>query len=155
MVEAIVNFLHLLATAVWLGGAVYIHLILLPSLRLIDPQQGGKLLGIVAKRFSIAAWSSIVVLLITGYLKTPSEMLFDASSDMGFTLLIKHLLIVGVILVGLVIGLYVVPRMGRNAPKPGEAPSGDFIRYQKRLHALATTNLILGLFVLVCASMLW
>jgi uncharacterized membrane protein len=122
---------------------------------LIDPQQGGKLLGLIAKRFTITAWTSIAVLLITGYIKTPSEMLFDASGDMGLALLIKHLLIVGIILVGLVIGLYVVPRMNRSTPKPGEAPSGDFLGYQKRLHALATTNLILGLLVLACASILW
>lgn len=130
MTDTIINFLHLLATAVWIGGAAYTHFILMPSLKAIDPQQGGKLLGVIAKRFSITAWSAILVLIITGLLKTPGDMLFDTSSDMGLTLTFKHLLVLAVVIVGLVIALVVVPKMRQSTPKPGEASSADFIKYQ-------------------------
>ena len=155
MIDNIINFVHLLATSIWIGGAFYIHFILLPSLRQIDPQQSGKLQGIIAKRFSLTAWTCIILLLITGYLKTPDGLLFDTSSEMGRILTIKHLLVAAVIIVGLFIAFYVVPNMRKNAPKPGEAPSTQFISYQKKLSSLATTNLILGLLVLAYASMLW
>jgi uncharacterized membrane protein len=155
MAESIINFFHLLATAIWIGGAVFILLVLQPSLRLIDPLQSGKLYGIVARRFSITAWTCLLVLLITGYIKTPERMLFDFSYGLGFILAVKHVLIIMAIFVGLGIALHVLPNMRKNAPKPGEAPSGDFVRFQRRLGTLATVNLVLGLLVLMCASQLW
>ena len=154
MTDLLINFIHILATAIWVGGAIYIHFILLPSLRLIDPQQSGKLQGIVAKRFSVVAWISILLLLITGYLKTPPGLLFDISSDLGRMLAFKHLLILLVIVVGLFIAANVVPNMRKHAPKPGEAPSEEFGSYGKRLSFLAGVNLVLALIIVVCAVLL-
>jgi uncharacterized membrane protein len=155
MVEAIVNFTHLLATAIWIGGAVFIQMILQPSLKLIDPQQSGKLFGVVAKRFSITSWICIGVLVVTGYIKTPERMLYDFSYSLGMFLAVKHTTIILVILVGLVMAFGVVPKLRKFSPKPGEPPSAEFLRYQKRLGTLAKVNLVLGLFVLLNASMLW
>lgn len=155
MLDSFVNFLHLMATALWIGGAAYSHFILIPSLKEIDPQQSGKLQGIVAKRFSILAWGSILTLIVTGILKTPSDMMLDASSDMGQILFVKHLLIAVILVVGVTIGAYVVPNMRKHAPAPGEAPSPDFLAFRNRLGRFATINLVLGVLVVFCASMLW
>jgi hypothetical protein len=43
----------------------------------------------------------------------------------------------------------------KNAPKPGEPPSSDFLRSQKQLNLLANVNLVLGLLILACAAQLW
>jgi uncharacterized membrane protein len=154
MVDNLVNFVHLLAAVIWVGGAIYILFILQPALRFIEPQESGKLQGIITKRFSLTAWICIVILLTTGYLKTPKSMLFDASSDVGRMLIMKHILIVISIIVGLVIALHVVPTLQKNAPKPGDAPSADFMNSQKKLSILGWINLILGLLILLSASML-
>jgi uncharacterized membrane protein len=155
MTDHLVNFLHLLATTIWLGGAAYMHLVLYPSLRAINPQQSAKLNGIIAKRFSIIAWSCVIVLIVTGLMKTPDGMLFDTSSDMGFTLMLKHILVIAMVAVGLTIGLYTVPHLRRAAPKEGEQPSEEFFKYQKLLGRLASANLVLGLIVIFFASALW
>lgn len=155
MFDAIVNFLHLIAMALWIGGAAYFHSVLIPALKTIDPPQAGKLQGAIAKRFSIVAWSSIVTLIVTGILKTPSDLMFDTTSDMGRILLVKHIFVILVVVVGLAIGLYVVPNMHKNAPQPGQAPSSEFVEYQQRLSRLATVNLILGVLTVALASMLW
>ena len=155
MFESIVNFLHLIATALWIGGAAYAHIVLLPALKEIDPQQSGKLQGIIAKRFSVVAWGSIITLLITGFLKTPSDLLFDTTTDLGRILFVKHLFIGLVLAVGLTIGLSIVPNMQKNAPAPGQPPTETFLRYRNRLGRFAMINLILGLLVVACASMLW
>lgn len=154
MTDVLINVIHILATTIWIGGAVSIHLILLPSLKMIDPQQSGKLLGIVAKRFSIAAWICIVLLLVTGYLKTPPGLTFDIASDLGRMLAFKHLLVLLAIIVGLFIATSIVPAIRKLAPKPGEAPSVDFLSYGKHLGFLASVNLVLGLFIVVCATLL-
>lgn len=155
MDRIIVNYLHLLGTIVWIGGAVYMHIVLQPSLKLIDQRESGKLQGIIAKRFSIIAWSSILVLIITGLIKTPSSLLLDTTSNFGVILLIKHLFIIAAIAVGLSIALYVVPNLRKASPKPGENPSPVFFNYQNKLKILATTNLIFALIILGLASMLW
>jgi len=155
MTNQVINFFHLLSTAVWIGGMVYIHFVLLPSVSKIDRGESGKLQGIIAKRFSIIAWSALVILLITGFLKTPGEMLLNTSTRFGVILIIKHILILFVILVGVVIGAVVVPGLRKNMPTPGENPPKAFFLYKKRLEMLATTNLTLGILILICASMLW
>lgn len=155
MSNQIINFLHLLGTSVWIGGMIYIHFVLLPSVSKIDPGESGKLQGIAAKRFSIIAWSAIIILVVTGFLKTPGEMLLNTSTQFGVVLLIKHILILGVIVVGIVIGTVVVPGLRKNMPNPGEKPKAEFLSYKKRLESLATSNLIFGILILICASMLW
>ena len=155
MVNTILNIIHILSTAIWIGGAFFIHFVLQPSFKYIDPQQSGKLMGIISKRFSITAWICIILLIITGYLKTPQAMLFNFTTDIGIYLAIKHLMIILVVITGLVIGLYVVPNLRKNTPKAGEAPASEFVKYQKYLSNLATFNLILGILIVVFASLLW
>lgn len=155
MLSTVINIIHILSTAVWIGGAFFIHFMLQPSMKHIDPQQSGKLMGIISKRFSITAWICIILLIITGYMKTPQAMLFNFTTDMGLYLSIKHLMIILVVITGLVIGLYVVPNLRKNSPKAGEAPASEFAKYQKYLSNLATLNLILGVLIVVFASLLW
>jgi hypothetical protein len=40
-------------------------------------------------------------------------------------------------------------------PEPGQPPSETYRALQKRLTTLTLTNTILGILILVCASMLW
>jgi len=155
MADSLINLIHLLATVVWLGGAIFLKAILEPVVKQIDPREGGKLMGLLAKRFTITAWTSIILLLITGYLKTPEGMLFDTSSDMGMILTVKHLLIVVVIIVGLLIALLVFPRLRRAAPGPGSAPAEDFVKASRQLHRLSMTSTITGIAILACAAFLW
>ena len=155
MLDGIINFFHLLATVVWIGGMFYMDLILMPSIAKIDPGESSKLMGMIAKKFTITAWSAIIILIITGILKTPTDMYFDTSTDYGIYLFIKHLLVIAAIIVGLVITIVFVPGLKANSPKPGEMPSAEFISYSKRIEKFSKTNLVLGILILVCASILW
>lgn len=155
MAENLINFVHLLATAVWLGGALFIKIILDPASRAIDPRENGKLQAVVAKRFSIAAWISIVLLVITGISKTPSGMLMDTTSEAGIILALKHILIIGVIGIGLAIGLVVVPRLRRSAGSPEPAVQLQFQKAGRQLQRLSMTSTVLGIGILLAASFLW
>jgi copper resistance protein D len=150
----VVDFLHLLATVTWIGGMLFMKLVLMPAMEAIDPPQRGLLMGAAAKRFTIVAWSCTVVLLATGFLKTPGQYLFDSGTTFGTLLLIKHVVIVLMIVVGLVITLSVAPRLRALAPAPGKAPSPELAAVQKRLEALSATNTVLGLVVLLLVAML-
>jgi uncharacterized membrane protein len=148
------TILHLLATVAWLGGGIYINLVLMPSLNAIDPPAGGKLMAAASKRFTILAWSSIIVILVTGYLKTPTGMLFNTTETYGITLTVKHALVLTMVVLAFLIMAVVVPKVNALAPKPGEKPSSEFIKAQKQLPRLSVTATILGIVVLLCVVLL-
>jgi len=148
------DFIHLFITVVYIGGMIFMDLILLPTLKVLEPVQQGKLLGIVAKRFTITAWVCVVILLVTGYLKTPDGMLLNTSDSYGIILTIKHIFFLLMIIFGLVITLGIAPKLQKLAPQAGEKPSLEFLRNQKAVGLLSGTNMILGVGIIILASML-
>ena len=148
MISSMIDFLHLLATVTWIGGMIYVNLALIPSLTAIDPPQRGRLLGAVAGRFAILAWGSVVVLLVTGLLKTPPGQLFRPSTTFGAILALKHALTLLMVFAGLLVTLVIAPKLGTLTPKPGEKPSLDFLKVQKQLSMLGLANMIMGVAVL-------
>lgn len=153
MVTTLVGFLHLLVTVMWIGGMIFMKLVLLPALAATDPASAGRAMAVVAKRFTIIAWLSTLILLVTGLLKTPEGTLFSTASDYGVILLVKHILFVLMIAGGAIITFVFAPKLRSLAPKPGEGPSHEFLKAQKGVEILSATNTFLGLLVLVCVAM--
>jgi putative copper export protein len=62
--------LHVLAAAVWLGGMLFLALVVVPVTRGLGmvPQQREALFQAVGQRFRIVGWASLAVLLVTGAL---------------------------------------------------------------------------------------
>lgn len=148
------NFLHLIATVTWIGGMIFMNVVLFPVQTAIEPAQRGKLFGAIVKRFLVIVWISVIVLLLTGLYKTPSSMLFNPEVRFGFWLTIKHIAILLMIIFGLIITFVLSPNLRKLAPKSGEQPATGFIRTQKRMALVARTNMILGIIVLFCVSMM-
>ena len=123
-VSAIVNALHLLSAVIWIGGMAFVILTLEPSLVSLEPVERGKLMGVVGRRFSIISWVAVILLLATGFAKTPDGLLFDASEGYGAILLAKHITVLLMILIGLRISLGLVPRIRREAPQAGPKEFG-------------------------------
>lgn len=149
----VIQFIHLLVTVFWIGGMMFMHFVLNPALSAISPPEGGKLLGVVAKRFTIIAWLSTLLLIVTGLLKTPTGLLFDPGSTYGLILLLKHIAFGIMIVIGLVITFGIAPKLRSFAPAEGGRPSDDFLRAQKRVGALSGVNMVLGILVLFLISL--
>jgi len=153
-VSTITDFLHVLATTTWIGGMIYTNAVLMPSLSAIEPSQRGKLIGAVSKRFTLFAWSSIIILVITGFMVTPSGVLFNTSNTYGITLTIKHVVVLVMIVIGLLITFVISPKLMSLAPSADEKPAPDYLKAQGQLALLARVNLVLGILVLLLAVML-
>lgn len=151
---SIYQFIHLLFTAFWIGGMTFMHFVLNPSLAVVSPPEAGKLMGVISKRFTIIAWSSGILLLITGLLKTPDGLLFDTTSTYGTLLLLKHIVFAAMMVVGGLITFGVAPKLRSFAPKEGEKPAAEFVAAQKRLGMLSGLNMWLGIAVLFLISLL-
>jgi uncharacterized membrane protein len=152
--SALNNFLHLLAAVSWIGGIIFSIFVLTPSQTVLEPSQRGKFFGAVAMRFTILVWISVIVLLLTGFYKTPSSMLFSPTTKFGFWLTVKHIAILVMIINGILLTFVISPKMRKLAPQPGEQPPIEFIKAQKNLSALVLSNLILGIIILFCVSMM-
>jgi putative copper export protein len=151
---SIIKFLHILATATWFGGMIYTNIVLMPSLSAIEPSQRGRLLGATTKRFSLLAWGSMIILVITGLIRTPAPMLLNVSSVWGTWLTLKHLLVIAMVVIGLLITFWLSPKMQSLSPSSGEQPTSGFLKVQKQLSVLARVNSILGGLVLLFSAIM-
>ena len=152
MKSYVLQLVHLFATVAWIGGMIFMKAVLVPALSSLEPPSRGRLMSAVAKRFTVLAWTSVVLLAVTGLMKTPSELLHDTTTGVGQLLFTKHLLFLLMIGVGFIITIAVAPKIARLAPVPGAGPSTEFIRAQKALDGLSAVNAVLGLGILALTA---
>lgn len=100
------------------------------------------------------SWLSVLILLVTGILKTPSSMLFDTISSYGVILTVKHVMIILMIICGLMITFVFAPKLRRYIPSPGSGPAPEFIAAQNGIKIFSSPNPLLGVGVLFCVALL-
>lgn len=91
-------FLHIVAAMLWVGGMLFLTLVLAPFLKTIrDPAERSLMYQVVGKRFRFWGWIAVAMLVITGPLNLyfrgiPLSNLADASfysTSYGKTLAVK------------------------------------------------------------------
>jgi copper transport protein len=128
-----VDWLHLLATAAWIGGLVALGLILPGVVRSLGAAEGATTLAATAARFSTLALVAIQVLAVTGFYQTwahipgPENLL---GSTYGRALAAKLLLLVPLLALGAISHFVIVPRLralaaGATAQPEGGQPGGQ------------------------------
>lgn len=150
----IVHFIHLLSSIIWIGGVFYTIVVLMKSIKIIEPSERGKLLGAVGKRFLIISWTCVILILVSGFIMTSGAVIFDFQTDETSVLNVKILIFFVMVIIGLIMTFVIMPKMIKLKPKPGEQPSPEFIKIQGLLPKLATINLVLGILVIICVAML-
>lgn len=133
----------------WIGGMIIMNLILFPAQSVMAPAERGKLISGSAKKFSIFAWLSVVILFVTGLIKSPSILLLNTTSHLGLWLTVKYVLILIMTVLGLILSFHLAPNMKKFAPKAVGQPSPEFISNQAMLSKLSLINMILFILVLL------
>jgi uncharacterized membrane protein len=64
--STIIQWIHVMAAVIGLGGMGFMLLILIPSLGVLTPEQREALSKAVASRFRWATWSAVALLLLSG-----------------------------------------------------------------------------------------
>lgn len=117
-------FLHIVAALFWVGGMLFLTMIIAPFLRTIqDPRERSRIYQIVGKGFRLWGWVSISMLAVTGMLNLylmgiPLHSLIDPSfhsSGYGKTLGIKISLVILIILTSFSHDFLLGPK-ARNSP---------------------------------------
>jgi uncharacterized membrane protein len=124
-------WLHFLAAVLWIGGALFLSLILVPILKQ-DPfaAQRGLLFRAIAGRFRAVVWTSIITLVVTGTLLLQRRV-DSPLAPAGWPLWVQVKLLVVVLLIGLtaIHDFWLGPKMGRllRAPQQTRTPAETFL----------------------------
>jgi methionine-rich copper-binding protein CopC/putative copper export protein len=163
---AILNWLHLLAEAIWLGGVAYLGLVLLPLLPTIEPELHGELLVSLLRYYVPLLLAALGVLLISSLFKIettipqPGLLLDD---PYGRALLVQLLLFALMLIFTVYSFFYVLPRLRRqvvllpvvNAELPARRARRSALEQRvssmkRAMHILSA----LGVGVLLCAALM-
>jgi putative copper export protein len=110
-------WVHLLATVVWLGGLALMSLVALPALRqkTLATNQWFEL----QKRFTPWVNGSLVILLITGFVQMTNDANYEGflavNTLWAQAILVKHIAVLGMILIGAFVQWRIHPAMERTA----------------------------------------
>ncbi|HDL19097.1 MAG TPA: hypothetical protein ENH29_08585 [Bacteroidetes bacterium] len=157
VIQSLSNFLHILATVVWIGGIVMILLVILPGAKVVLESKSlvSKLMKDISKRFTFMANISIIVLIITGIIITKYNKNFtgflDFDNYVNIVIFIKHLFVAAMVIIHFYRGLILNPRIVGLSTQIIESSelSSKAARLQIFSLNLVKTNLVLGLVVLL------
>jgi uncharacterized membrane protein len=154
-------WLHLVAAAVWIGGMVFLALVVVPIIRRPEHQQiAVSLISQTGRRFRWVGWGCLIVLLLSGTVNLAYRGFgwADAWSGHLFTGFFGHTLAIKLFCVVLILLLSAVHDfvMGPRATAVGQATpnSPEAIRLRRQVSWIGRVNLLLALAVVALGVLL-
>ncbi len=160
---AAIRWVHLLAAMTWIGGQLFLVLVLLPVLRRTLPSaQRTLLVAQLGGRFAVVGWIALALLVVTGFLNGERrgvawESLPAAQSTYGQVLFAKLCLVAVVIALTFLHSQIFGPRLTRLATQAADNdPQAEAYRRRlARLSAIVSViNLLLNLVIVYLAARL-
>jgi uncharacterized membrane protein len=139
-------WVHLLAAVVWVGGMIFMTMVVGPYARRLPPEQRGELSDQLGRRFSIAGWACVAVLLLTG-IGNLIQRGMEWSPAFARALGVKLLLVGFMVLLTALHDFIFGPRSAVAAADPTKATEAEAARV--RASWVAHINLVLALIVLL------
>ncbi len=149
-------WLHLLAAVTWIGGSLFLSLVLVPVLKAeAFAAQRGALFKTVAGRFRKMVWASILLLVVTG-LPLLARRVDSLLVPSGWPLVLTVKLALVALLVGMTAlhDFWIGPKVGRWMRAPQESRTQGETRMVRLAPWIARLGLGLALLVLLLAAAL-
>lgn len=155
---AIIFWLHMLATVIWIGSLAAINILVLPAshrtLKLAD-QLG--FISALQKRLEPLAWFCMGVLLVTGLFQLSTSPHYDGflslSTQWSFAILVKHGLALVMAVVSAIQTWEVLPAIQRVLLKKEKAEEAELASLQKRELLILRVNLTLSALILAATAL--
>lgn len=151
---SLVFWLHMLATVIWIGGLVALVNLVIPAARKsLDPRTYAGFLEQLQRRLDPIGWGSLTLLLATGLFQMSANPNYagflNFSNLWAVSMLIKHLLFIGMVGVSAYLTWGILPALRRIALLQAKGIHGQELKQlQKRETLLLRINLILGVLIL-------
>ncbi|MHA2031613.1 MAG: DUF4149 domain-containing protein [Candidatus Kariarchaeaceae archaeon] len=153
----IIDWIHLVATAAWIGGLIFINFVFVPIVNQLDPKEKGKANQLLGKYFARVAGISGFALVLTGLMNLPEGVGWGDLSDTGdygTFVYLKVLLIAALFGLGFYVPIKLAPKMAKLAPQPGEKPSAELLATGEQILLIGRINMIIGIMILFFAATL-
>lgn len=133
---------HLLSVVIWLGGMLFLGLVITPVLRGRPAAERAALLHVVGRRFLKIGWAALGVLVLSGI------ALWEIRAfQLTLVLTVKLGLVAVILLLSLLHDFVLGPALVAELQKGGEA--GRTLVLRRRVSVLARLNVALALVVLI------
>lgn len=144
---ALLIALHVLAAVVWVGGMFFAYMVLRQSAGPLEPELRLALWHRVFQRFFPWVWSSIVLLLASGY----GMMFLYFGGFAGAGLYIHVMQGIGIVMMLLFLHLFFVPwRRFGDAVARRRFP--DAVKHLDQIRRIVAINLVLGLLTIIVGA---
>jgi uncharacterized membrane protein len=144
---ALLIALHVLAVVVWVGGMFFAYMVLRQSAGPLEPEARLRLWHRVFRRFFPWVWSSIVVLLASGY----GMIYLYFGGFAGAGLYIHVMQGIGIVMMLLFLHLFLVPcRRFSDAVESRHFP--EAVKHLDQIRRIVAANLVLGLLTVIVGA---
>jgi uncharacterized membrane protein len=150
---AVSYLIHIIATVVWIGGIVFMALVVTPA---AEGEAGcSRFLTAIQRRFTPIANLSLVALIVTGMVQLTSNSNYvgflNFSNIWAKAILLKHMTVGGMTTVALYINLVLQPDINRTAMllASGKAKPEDTAALSRRQSQLSQISVVLSIVVLL------
>lgn len=150
-------FVHIVSAVIWVGGMLFLALVIAPATRHMPPAERGPIFSLVGRRFRAIGWVCIALLIVTGIANVAwrgvtwgdvaSGRLL--TSDFGRVLVAKLAVIAVMIALSLAHDLLLGPASVAARPDPALVQRAAILR--RRASLLGRVNTLLGLLVVAMA----
>lgn len=156
--NALIMWAHLIAASIWVGGSIFIGIVLAPLLKTISDSIEGRLSIMirVGRKFNKIGVPSLIILIITGiynsigFIQQPSLIL---TTNYGIILLVKILLVIILIITFAVHVRLIRTEVERKIES--KQLSGEFLqKLRSKIIMLGRLTVILSLAILLMAALL-
>ena len=161
-------FIHLVSAIIWVGGSLFLALVLIPVLRRFTPVPGQPsetptappdMLGSIARRFRLISWICIVLLVATGLYILPTRYgigfadFFSLGGHFVGTLQVKVALVAIVIWLSVIHDFVIGPLTSRllDEMRAGATPPDYLPLLRKCVVWIARVNVLLMILIVIVA----
>ena len=139
-------YLHILCATLWVGGMLFLVLVLLPAIK--NHPERRNLLGSVGIKFRLAGWIALIVLLLTGLFNMHYRgvSLADLTANSyGKLFLTKLILFCITLIISAYHDFYIGPRSIKMMADTHAANARQTKRYVKTARIVGELNMLLAL----------
>jgi len=156
--DALIMWAHLVAASIWVGGSIFIGIVLAPLLKTISDSIEGRLSIMirVGRKFNKIAVPSLIILIVTGlynssgYLTKPSLFL---STNYGLVLVVKIILVI-ILIITFIIHVRLIRSKVEKQIESKTLSSIEIQRLRSKIIALGRITVIVSVAILLMAALL-
>jgi putative copper resistance protein D len=153
------TLLHVLSAIDWVGGMLFLALVVVPVARKLQPAERGVLVGAIGRRFRVVGWACIALLIVTGVVNTSYRgVTWDSiasgrfvASDFGRLLAVKVGLVVVMIVLSAVHDFAIGPASTRALERKDADAAREAAALRRKASWLGRLNAVLALVVVALA----